>query len=99
MTKHADKLQHPENGSVCRVHAATKKLFGPPDKKVYFSDNHANAESYKIGQRVEVRYDDNIWYKGTLVEFINSPNEWITQFDIDEAKTIIKFPDEDVRVL
>ena len=66
---------------------------------MHFSDNHATAESYKIGQRVEVRYDDNIWYKGTLVEFINSTNEWIAQFDIDEAKTTIKFPDEDVRVL
>ena len=38
-------------------------------------------------------------YKGTLEEFINSTNEWIAQFDIDEAKTTIKFPDEDVRVL
>ena len=76
-----------------------KALFGPPDKRVNFSKYHDTAERYKIGQRVEVRYDDDVWYKGTLIEFNKSTNEWVAQFDVDGEKTSIQFPDEDIRVL
>ena len=52
-----------------------------------------------IGQRVEVKYDDNIWYKGTLVSFDVGSGGWTVAFDDDEETTIIKFPDEDVRLI
>ena len=53
----------------------------------------------KIGQRVEVKYDDDVWYKGTLVEYHKDTDEWVALFDADGAKTSINFPDEDVRLL
>lgn len=53
----------------------------------------------KIGQRVEVKYDDNIWYKGTLVEYHKQTGEWVALFDADGEKTSINFPDGDVRLL
>ena len=48
---------------------------------------------------MEVRYDDNVWYKGKLTEFNAESNEWIAQFYSDGENTSIKFPDEDVRLL
>ena len=70
--------------------------FGPPDKRGHFCDNH---KKIRVGQRVEVKYDDGIWYKGKLIEFHKQTDEWIAQFDIDGDKTAIKFPDEEVRLL
>ena len=52
-----------------------------------------------IGQRVEVRYDDGVWYKGTLVNFIISTGQWKVKFDDDDEETIVKFPDADVRLI
>ena len=68
--------------------------FGPPDKQGHF---RYNQKEIKIGQRVEV-YDDDIWYRGKLIEFHKKTAEWIAQFDIDGDKTSIKFP-EDVHLL
>ena len=70
--------------------------FGPPDKRKHFCDHKKNIQ---VGQRVEVKYDDGVWYKGTLIEFRKKANKWIAQFDMDGEKTSIKFPDEDVRLL
>ena len=70
--------------------------FGPPDKRKHFCDHKKNIQ---VGQRVEVKYDDGVWYKGTLIEFHKKANKWIAQFDMDGEKTSIKFPDEDVRLL
>ena len=48
---------------------------------------------------MEVKYDDNIWYKGTLVEYHKQTGEWVALFDADGEKTSINFPDGDVRLL
>ena len=45
---------------------------------------------------MEVKYDDDVWYKGTLVEYHKVTDEWVALFDADGA---INFPDEDVRLL
>ena len=53
-----------------------------------------------IGQRFEVRYDDGVWYKGTLVNFDISSAQWKVEFDDDDDKeTFVIFPDEDVRLI
>ena len=52
-----------------------------------------------IGQRVEVRYDDDVWYKGTLANFDLDSGEWLVRFDDDNETTSVKFPDEDVRLI
>ena len=52
-----------------------------------------------ISQRVEVKYDDDIWYKGTLVSFDVVSGKWTVEFDDDEETTSVKFPDKDVRVI
>lgn len=52
-----------------------------------------------IGQRVEVKYDDGVWYKGTLVSFDVVSGKWKVNFDDDEETTSVKFPDEDVRLI
>lgn len=49
-----------------------------------------------IGQRVEVRYDDGVWYKGTLANFDISSGQWKVEFDDDDEETFVKFPDADV---
>ena len=36
-----------------------------------------------IGEEVEVRYDDNVWYKGKLIEYNEDTDEWIAQFYSD----------------
>ena len=75
--------------------------FGPPDKRRHFNNKQVDAKNTQviIGQEVEVRYDDNVWYKGKLIEFNAETNEWIAQFYSDGENTSIKFPDEDVRLL
>ena len=52
-----------------------------------------------IGQRVEVRYDDGVWYKGTLVNFDISSGQWKVESDDDEEETLVKSPDADVRLI
>ena len=52
-----------------------------------------------IGQRVEVRYDDGVWYKGTLVNFDVLSGQWKVEFDDDDEEALVKFPDEDVRLI
>ena len=52
-----------------------------------------------IGQRVEVRYDDGVWYKGTLVNFDISSGQWKVEFDDDDEEAFVKLPDEDVRLI
>ena len=52
-----------------------------------------------IGQRVEVKYDDGIWYKGTLVSFEVSSGEWRVKFDVDDEEALVIFPDKDVRLI
>ena len=74
--------------------------FGPPDKRRNFQKSVCGKKkSIKVERRVEVKYDDNIWYKGTLIEHKEQNDEWIAIFDIDGEKTTISFPDEDVRLL
>ena len=48
---------------------------------------------------MEVKYDEDVWYKGTLVKYLKVTDEWVALFDADGAKTNINFPDEDVRLL
>ena len=57
-----------------------------------------NAEFAGIGQRVEVRYDDGIWYKGTLVNFDVFNGQWKIEFDDDDEEAFVKYPDKDVRL-
>ncbi len=45
---------------------------------------------------MEVKYDDDIWYKGKLIEYHKKADKLIAQLDIDGEKT---FPDEDVHLL
>lgn len=52
-----------------------------------------------IGQSVEVRYDDGVWYEGTLVNFDISSRQWKVEFDDDDEETFVKFPDEDVQLI
>ena len=52
-----------------------------------------------IGQRVEVKYDDNIWYKGTLMSFDIGSGAWTVAFEDDEETTVVNFPDKDVRLI
>ena len=52
-----------------------------------------------IGQRVEVKYDDGVWYKGTLVNFDISSGQWQVKFDDDDEETLVKVPDKDVRLI
>ncbi len=54
-----------------------------------------------IGQRVEVKYDDGVWYKGTLTDFDITTGQWKVEFDEDDDDdtTTVNFPDEDVRLL
>ena len=73
--------------------------FGPPDKRKNFRSKQSKQSKVKIGQRVEVKYDNDVWYKGTLVEYDNATDEWVALFDEDGDQTKIKFPDEDVRML
>ena len=64
--------------------------FGPPDKRAHFSAENINEHAHgaaksaqvTIGQEVEVRYDDNVWYKGKLIELNEETDEWIAQFYI-----------------
>ena len=42
---------------------------------------------------MEVKCDDDVWYKGTLVEYHNETDEWVALFDADGAKTNIKLLD------
>ncbi len=51
------------------------------------------------GKRVEVKYDDGVWYKGTLTDFDITTGQWEVEFDKDEGTASISFPDEDVRLL
>ena len=46
----------------------------------------SNAVFSGIGQRVEVRYDDGVWYKGTLVNFDVSNGQWKVEFDDDDEE-------------
>ena len=46
-----------------------------------------NAEFAGIGQRVEVRYDDGIWYKGTLVNFDVFNGQWKIEFNDDDEES------------
>ena len=62
-------------------------------------NKQSKQSKVKIGQQVEVKYDDDVWYKGTLVEYDNATDEWVALFDEDGDQTKIKFPDEDVRML
>ena len=48
---------------------------------------------------MEVKYDDDLRYKGTLVEYNNGTDEWVALFDEDGEQTKIKFPNEDVQML
>ena len=41
----------------------------------------------QIGQRVEVKYDDGVWYAGTLTEFNATTGEWVAVFDSDGDAT------------
>ena len=36
---------------------------------------------------VEVRYDDDVWYAGTLTEFNTATGEWVARFDVDDEMT------------
>ena len=45
-----------------------------------------------------MKYDDDVWYAGTLTEFNATTGEWVAVFD-DGDTTLISFPDEDVRLL
>lgn len=47
-----------------------------------------------IGQRVEVRYDDGVWYKVTWANFDISSGQWKVEFDDDDEET-----DADVHVV
>ena len=47
---------------------------------------------------MEVKYDDDVWYKGTLVEYNNATDECVALFDEDGDQTKI-ISDEDVRML
>ena len=58
----------------------------------------SNAVFSGIGRKVEVRYDDGVWYKGTLVNFDVSSGQWKVEFDDDDEEALVKFPDEDVRL-
>ena len=53
---------------------------GPPDKRKNFK---TKPSKIKIGQWVAVKYDDDIWYKGTLIEYHNQTDEWVALFDAD----------------
>jgi hypothetical protein len=57
-----------------------------------------NAVFAGIGQRIEVRYDDEVWYKGILVNFDVFSGQWKIEFDDDE-EAFVKFPDKDVRLV
>ena len=46
---------------------------------------------------MEVRYNDGIWYKGTLVDFDVACGQWRVEFDADD-ETTVPFPDKDVRL-
>ena len=46
-----------------------------------------------------MKYDDDIWYKGTLVSFNVGCGGWTVAFDDDEETTVVKFSDEDVRLI
>ena len=48
---------------------------------------------------MEVKYDNDIWYKGKLIEYHKRADQLIAHIDIDGEKTSIKFPDEDVHLL
>ena len=62
--------------------------------------NTSNATVFSgSGQRVEVKYDDGVWYKGTLVNFDVSSGQWKVEFDDDDEETFVKFPDKDVRLI
>ena len=56
--------------------------FGPPDKRGHFSKQMCGKGDAQVTicQVVEVRNDDNVWYKGKLNA---ETDEWIAQFDID----------------
>ena len=58
----------------------------------------SNADFAGIGQRVEDRYDDGIWYKGTLVNFDVFNGQWKIEFDDDDKEAFVIFPDKDVRL-
>ena len=55
------KRQHLQN-----VHKDEDSQFSPPDKRGHFC---AREKHLQIGQRVEVKYDDDVWYAGTLTEY------------------------------
>ena len=78
------------------IHKDEDSQFSPPDKRGHFCGKEKHLQ---IGQRVEVKYDDNVWYAGTLTEFNATTGEWVAVFDSDGDTTIISFPDEDVRLL
>ena len=73
--------------------------YGPPDKHGDFSKEKSDGSNTQvtIGQIVEVRYDNGVWYKGKLIEFSAVIEEWITQFDSDGE--LLSFFDEDVHLL
>ena len=66
--------------------------YGPPDKRGNFCKETSSSmkkvmvassdTQVTMGQLVEVRYDDDVWYKG---------EEWIAQFDIDGEKHRLTF--------
>ena len=36
---------------------------------------------------MEVKYDDDVWYKGTLVQYDTETDEWVALFDEDGDQT------------
>ena len=90
---------------------------GPPDKKQHFETKSQPPKKAKCKQdsktrkcveldlgngekhEVEVCYNDGMWYRGWLSTFNIDTGKWIVKFYDDDETTEVDFPDEfeDVR--
>ena len=46
-----------------------------------------------------MKYDNDVWFAGTLTEFNATTGEWVAVFDSDNDTMHISFPDENVHLL
>ena len=96
-----DKRSNFNKSRKCRIDLDSESDLVPLVRK-----GKGNCKSNKItgtfkgiGQRVQVRYNDGVWYKGALIEFNTKTGDWMARFDVDDEVTTIKFPDKDVRLI
>ena len=62
------------------IHKDEDSHLGPPDKRGHFCGKEKHLQ---IGHRVEVKYDDSVWYAGTLTEFNATTGKCVAVFDKD----------------